>query len=457
MTLSASGQQHQLPNAYAYRELGKGVDALRCPRNGEIRIVSHIDGIDIRECSLPCGWIIPIERDGSLTGTGADLMPKGFEALEDAASGLPGSACDEGSFLIHATILAPQISPMYDNESELIAPSSKFIRGLSNFSYPVRMTEAATELPPSRDPLAETLHLLRLTGSLYCRSELSAPWNIALPALEGCMMFHIVTSGRVVLEVKGEDPVVLEQGGLALVPHGQGHLIYSSPDAPTVPLFDLPIHKVSERYEILEHGGGGARTQLICGVVQFDHVAAEQLIRQFPAVLQVDAWDEEGDSWLHSTIRFLAREARELRPGGETVMTRLADIVVVQMIRAWIAEAKDQDRGWFAALRDRKIGQALVAIHEDPGSAWTLERLARRASMSRSSFAARFSSIVGEPVMQYLTRWRMQVARAHLRDGTETMASVADLCGYRSEAAFCRAFKRIYGMPPSRMRKELAD
>lgn len=319
------------------------------------------------------------------------------------------------------------------------------------------MPEALTTLPPSRDPLAETLHLLRLTGTLYCQSALSAPWSIDLPALEGCMMFHIVTSGRGYLQVGEEEPVLLEQGSLALVPHGQGHRTFSAPGLESVPLFDIPIHKVSDRYETLSHGGGGARTQLTCGVVRFDHVAAAQLIAQMPSVIKVDAWEDEGDGWLHSTMRFLTREAKELRPGSETVMTRLADILVIQMIRVWIEHAPQQEHGWFAALRDQQIGQALMAIHEAPAEAWTLETLAKKASMSRSAFAARFTELVGEPAMKYLTRWRMQLARTHLREGKDTLAALARKCGYRSEPAFCRAFKRMYGVAPGYIRKAEAS
>ncbi|MGB0953600.1 MAG: AraC family transcriptional regulator [Planctomycetota bacterium] len=314
------------------------------------------------------------------------------------------------------------------------------------------MAEAVTTIPESRDPLAETLQLLRLTGTLYCQSELTAPWSIDLPPLEDCMMFHIVTSGHCYLQLEDEEPLLLEQGSLALIPHGQGHHSFSSAEVEAVPLFDLPIQQVSERYETLHHGGGGARTQLTCGVVRFDHVAAAQLIAQLPKVMKVHAWEDEGDGWLHSTMRFLTREAKELRPGSETVMTRLADILIIQMIRAWIAKAPEQERGWFAALRDRQIGQALMAIHDAPADAWTLESLAKRASMSRSAFAARFTDLVGEPAMKYLTRWRMQLARTHLREGTATLTSLAQLCGYRSEPAFRRAFKRMYGVAPGAMR-----
>jgi len=315
------------------------------------------------------------------------------------------------------------------------------------------MSRESSELPPSTDPLGETLHLLRLTGTLYCRSELTAPWGIDLPAFEGCMMLHVVTTGRCWLEVEGAEPRQLRQGSLVLVPHGTGHCIRSGPKAEAAPLFDIPVERVSERYEIMRHGGGGDFTQTICVVVRFDHVAAEHLIALLPRVLQIDAWDDDDGNWLQSTLRFISREAKELRPGGETVITRLADILVIQMIRSWIDSAPEPDRGWLAALRDEQVGRALTSIHREPELEWTVALLAQEAGMSRSAFSARFTDLVGESAMQYLTRWRMQLARTHLRETSEPLSIIAGRLGYQSEAAFCRAFKRMFGVPPGSVRR----
>ena len=314
------------------------------------------------------------------------------------------------------------------------------------------MTSRTPQLPPASDPLGETLHLLRLTGTLYCRSELTAPWGVVMPPFEGSMMFHIVTAGRCWLEVEGTEPRELRRGSLALVPHGQGHTIRSSPEVETDPLFDLPVEQVSDRYEILRHGGGGELTHMTCGVVRFDHVAAEHLVDLLPKVLQVETWDLDEGSWLQSTLRFISREARVLRPGGETVITRLADILVIQMIRSWIDSAPEAEEGWLGALRDRQVGRALAAMHRQPAHEWSVESLAREVGMSRSAFSARFTQLVGEPVMRYLTRWRMRLARTHLREKSESLATLAHQVGYQSEAAFCRAFKREFGVPPGSLR-----
>jgi len=315
------------------------------------------------------------------------------------------------------------------------------------------MTRVNRKPSPSTDPLGETLHLLRLTGTFYCRAELTAPWGIALPPFEGCMMFHVVTAGRCRLEVEDAEPRLLRQGSLALVPHGTGHCIRSGPEADSEPLFDIPVEQISERYEIMRYGGGGDFTRTICVVVRFDHVAAEHLVALLPAVLQIDTWEDDEGGWLQSTLRFISREAKELRPGGETVITRLADILVIQMIRSWIDSAPQANRGWLAALRDPQVGRALTSIHRAPERAWTVASLAKEVGMSRSAFSARFTGLVGESAMHYLTRWRMQLARTHLRETSAPISVLAGRLGYQSEAAFCRAFKRMFGAPPGSVRR----
>jgi len=152
-------------------------------------------------------------------------------------------------------------------------------------------------------------------------------------------------------------------------------------------------------------------------------------------------------------VRLISREAEEMRPGGETIITRLADIVVIQAIRSWIDSEQDADQGWLAALRDKHIGRALAAIHRQPAKNWSVATLAREVGMSRSGFSARFTHLVGESVMQYVTQWRMQLARAELRESTDSLATIADRLGYQSEAAFSRAFKRVFGVAPGRIRK----
>ena len=305
----------------------------------------------------------------------------------------------------------------------------------------------------THDALGEALHFLRLSGTFYTRSEFSAPWGLALPPMPDCLMFHVVDEGEAWLAVDGHERVRLRPGDLALVPHGLGHALEHAPGAAAAPLFDLPREAVSERYEILRHGGGGAPARMICGAVRFDHPAARQLVALLPALVVIEAANALHDDWIGHTLRLMAAEARELRPGGETIITRLADVVVIQAIRAWIARDPAARTGWLGALNDRQVGRALALIHRDPARAWTLASLAGAVAMSRSAFAARFAALVGMPAIEYVARWRMQLAAAALKDGRGTLADVAANLGYRSEAAFSRAFKRYVGVSPGTVRR----
>lgn len=305
----------------------------------------------------------------------------------------------------------------------------------------------------SADPLGEALHFLRMSGVVYTRSELTAPWGLDLPAMPDCVLFHVVTAGSCWLDVGDSEPVRLGPGEFTLVPHGEGHRIADASDSPVVNLFDLPREQVGPRYEILRHGGGGAATQLVCGAVRFDHPAAQELVRLLPRVIRVEAWSSPRAEWMQSTLRLMAAEAGERRAGGETVVTRLADILVIQAIRSWIDANPTAQEGWLGALHDDRIGPALLRIQREPARGWTVASLAREVAMSRSAFAARFRELVGETPMQFLTRWRMHVATTWLREGDTTVAELASRLGYRSEAAFSRAFKRVIGVPPGGVRR----
>jgi len=303
------------------------------------------------------------------------------------------------------------------------------------------------------DPLGAALHFLRMNGAFYCRSELSAPWGLTMMPMPGYVWFHVVTSGRVWLEAGEADATLLAPGDLGLVPHGEGHVLRSEPGVPAPGILELEREEVSDRYEILRHGGGGAATTLICGAVRFDHPAARTLVEILPPILHVEPSGSPQVEWMQSTLRLMAAEARELRPGGEAVITRLGDILVIQAIRSWIETDPAAQSGWLGALRDPQIGRAIALIHRDPARAWTVASLAQELAMSRSAFSARFTDLVDESAMQYVTRWRMQVAVNSLQHDGATVAELANRLGYRSEAAFARAFKRVIGVPPGAVKR----
>jgi AraC-like DNA-binding protein len=308
----------------------------------------------------------------------------------------------------------------------------------------------ARVIPDTFDPLGEALYLMRLNGSLYCQSELTAPWAIDMPAMAGNMMFHIVLRGECWVTVGADSRHHLAAGSLALLTQGQGHSIASDCAQPTTNLFDIPITNVSERYEILRFGGGGEETLLACGVLSVDQLAAAKLIEQLPDIIHLPASETLANKHIESAVNMMALEASSLSAGGETIMTHLADIIVIQAIRHWLSRAPEASVGWLGALQDIKIGKAMAAIHQKPELPWTVDNLALEAGMSRSGFSARFNELIGISVKQYVTEWRMNVARARLKSDPVPLGQLAEELGYQSEAAFSRAYKRVMGESPVR-------
>jgi Cupin len=264
-------------------------------------------------------------------------------------------------------------------------------------AVPQRRLVDVTIVDPLRsaDPLGEALHYLRVIGNFYCRSELTEPWGLTMPTWPDCLCFHIVTAGQCLLEADGAEPRVLRPGDLVLVPHGRGHTLRSGPGTIAPDVIGLE-HEFRNRYAILRHGGGGAATTLVCGLVRLDHPAAHHIVPLLPDLIHVEPTGGLHDEWMQSTLRLIAAEAAQLRPGGEAVITRLSDILVIQALRDWIEHAPAAQRGWLGALRDRQIGRAITLIHRDPARDWTVASLAGRGAVHRTG--GRASHAVPHPV-----------------------------------------------------------
>jgi len=261
-----------------------------------------------------------------------------------------------------------------------------------------------------------------------------------------------VTSGHCWIEIEGKAPVFMPQGSLILIPRGSRHFLRGNPTDKCTRLEDIPIERVGNRFENMQFGGEGRLTRITYFGVRFDPYLADRLIRLLPAMLHLRTHIDDG-SWLQSTIQFIAQEAQQRLPGSETVMTRLADILVIQAIRTWMESIREEEQGWIAALHDPQIGKAMSLMHRRPEHPWRVESLAREIGMSRSGFSARFTSMAGESVSQYLTGLRMQLAHRELRETNDTLAKIAERVGYQSEPAFNRAFKREVGISPGAVRK----
>lgn len=312
---------------------------------------------------------------------------------------------------------------------------------------------AAPHWPSNPDPLGDALHVLRMDGVFYSRSELRAPFGLALPAMPDCLMFHVVLEGECLL-LTDADRISLRAGSFVLLPHGNGHHLADAPGRACTALDAAPRQQLGDHYEHLQLGGEGSRALMICGVVRFRQPMAQRLLTLLPDAVVLDAQAMPEHEWIVDTLQFIAAEAQRARPGGEAVLTRLADILVIQAIRHWLDAASASEQGWLAAMKDRQIGHAMTLMHRNPGDAWTVDALARAVAMSRSAFAARFTQLVGMPAMQYLTTLRMQQAQLDLRNPDASLASIAERMGYQSEAAFSRAFKRHIGISPGAARRQ---
>jgi len=304
----------------------------------------------------------------------------------------------------------------------------------------------------SVDPLGEALHSLRMSGTFYSRSHLSAPWGIDLPAMQGCLIFHVITKGECWVAFPNGEQHLLKAGDFALVPHGQGHSIADDLKTPVVNIFDLERQMISSRYELITHGGGGAPCDIICGAVCVDDPAAQRVVSLLPKMIVMQTNTPEND-WLLSTIRIMMREAQTLRPGGDTIITRVSDILVVQAIRHWLENDPLAKTGWLGALNDSQIGKAIALIHRHPTEPWSVESLAEKVGVSRATFAKRFMDLVGEPPMQYVRKWRFQIASGWLTDTDLSLAEIAEKLDYESEASFNRAFKKFTGQTPGAYRR----
>lgn len=304
----------------------------------------------------------------------------------------------------------------------------------------------------NQDPLGGLLHLLKMNSVFYTHADLSTPWGFDIPAIPKSLMFHLVVEGACIIEVEGHK-IALEAGDFMMLPHGKGHKMFDCPGVSCPPLFDLPIQPVSEFYETLSHGGGGESSLLLCGAVSFNHPIAERLLDVMPSFIKIDSEYQEMNQAIHHIINMIAEETLSASLGGEAVITRLADILVINALRVWLGSHKVIDQNWLAAMSDNALSKAMLAIHQQPEKAWTVELLAAEACMSRTSFSERFKKVVGGTPLNYLTQWRMAIAKSKLFFTKENVLSIALSLGYQSEAAFSRAYKKATGLAPSQARK----
>jgi AraC-like DNA-binding protein len=319
------------------------------------------------------------------------------------------------------------------------------------------------------DAVSDVLRFVRLSGALYLNGEFTAPWCVSgepdaalcasfLPRAERVVSYHLITEGHCWAQLPGDASSALrvEAGELLVVPQGEAHLMGSALDLAPVaaaPLLTSQLQGSPGEILRLAHGGGGERTHLLCGFLACDETLNNPVLSALPRIFKIDMRNDPRSAWLEASLEFAAAEAAQWRAGSATVLARLSELLFVEAVRRCIDALPDDRKGWLAGVRDRFVGRALASLHAQPAYGWTVDELARKVGLSRSALAQRFSDLLGQPPMQYLASWRLRMAAHELASGSKTLAAVAELVGYESEAAFNRAFKREYGMPPAGWRK----
>jgi AraC-like DNA-binding protein len=317
------------------------------------------------------------------------------------------------------------------------------------------------------DALSDVLRAVRLTGAIFFDIRASEPWVAETPpgaAIVGAMFpdsehlicYHVITQGDCWACVPGEPPMRLSSGDIIVLPHGDTHVLSSTPGlrrSPDMSLYRLP-RDGKLPVSISMGDPQGDATHFVCGFLGCDARPFNPLLSALPRVLRVS--DQAGGA-LAAYVQFALVESKEPRIGGQGVLGRLSELMFVAAVRQYLETLPADRTDWLAGLRDPFVGRALAALHRNPARAWTIESLARNAALSRSALAQRFTQFVGQPPMQYLTNWRMQLAANHLLSGTESVAVIANRVGYESEAAFSRAFKKVVGAPPSQWRRRRND
>jgi AraC-like DNA-binding protein len=318
------------------------------------------------------------------------------------------------------------------------------------------------------DVLSDVLGAVRLTGAIFFDIDASSPWvgespgtrEIAaaiMPRAEHIISFHAVLSGGCWATL-GDESVPwtrIDEGDIVVFPGGSPNVLSSSPavrgDPNPLRMYYRPVDKHLP-FNLIHGGGGEPRTRFICGYLGCDARPFNPLLGALPSIIHVRR-SNDGTTPVTDLFRMTLAEGREKRPGSETMLAKLSELMFVEVVRSHLAALPQESKGWLAGLRDRNVGAALLLLHGRPAEPWTLDRLARESGVSRTILAERFAHHLGISPMQYLTHWRMQLAARQMENPDVSIAQAAAEVGYESEAAFNRAFKKVVGIPPGAWRR----
>jgi AraC family transcriptional regulator, alkane utilization regulator len=321
------------------------------------------------------------------------------------------------------------------------------------------------------DALSEVLGAIRLTGAVFLEMELHAQWSyitaparkiadVLMPEADHVIPYHLVTEGTCYARLLDGDPVEVRTGDLILFPAGDRHMLAAASAAALrlkpIDITGESLDKLIRRGEVaaFKKGRAGRTTRIVCGYLACDKRLAEPILTSLPRLLRVGMRNGGTAAWVQSSIRYSVEESASSRPGSAAVLARLSEVLFAEAIRQYMDDLPPGQSGWLAGLRDRHVGRTLSLLHEQPAYPWTVDKLARKVGLSRSVLGQRFTALIGAPPMHYLARWRTLLAATRLRESDAPIVRVAEAVGYDSEAAFNRAFKREFGLPPAAWRKQ---
>ena len=315
------------------------------------------------------------------------------------------------------------------------------------------------------DVLSEVLKVVKLQGAMFYNGEFTAPWSLRSPpsrtiapyvatGAEHVIVYHLLTDGRASVRLEGGESLTLGAGEIVVFPHGDPHIVENGSAARTMDISQDLARIFCEGLSLARFGGGGELTRFVCGYMACEPRLSQVFLSGLPPLFKVRIRDDASGRWLENSIRFSVNQADTPRAGGEAVLAKLSEVLFVETLRGYIANLPPEQTGWLAGARDSDVGKTLALIHRDPAHPWTLISLAKEVGVSRSVLAERFRHYLNEPPMAYLTRWRLQLGRQMLSSTNYTVAQIAAEVGYESEAAFNRAFKREFAIPPARFRNQ---
>jgi AraC-like DNA-binding protein len=315
------------------------------------------------------------------------------------------------------------------------------------------------------DAFSEVLSAVKLQGALFFNAEFSSPWGFAspaskilapdlLPGAEHLIIYHLLIGGSAFAQLEGGPPVPLSPGEIVMFPHGDPHTMGNG--SPAQIFGGEAVRELIRCRSLgtLRAGGGGETTRFVCGFMGCDPRLCRPILSGLPSLLKVNVRSGPSGQWLENSIRHMVEEASIQQPGSEAVLAKLSEALFVETLRQYVASLPPDQTGWLGGARDPVVGKSLAILHSRVDYPWTVAELAKEVGMSRSALLDRFDRYLSEPPIAYLTRWRMQLGARTLTSTPRSVSEVAAEVGYESEAAFNRAFKREFGIPPGQYRRE---